>query len=757
MSLFLSTAATAANKTVAVLQIEARPGALSAADAAALTREIRDAAKDALAGSGFEVVDAEGTPQAALQNGAVAALFGRAAPVEGATVVAVGVHQPGAGGPASVARVVGFGIDQLRSDARAKIPPLLTAALGLSAPLEQPRQRPGTLRIPGGTPQAKPEQPPPAPQPPKAQLTPPPPVPHDPNEAPIVTLIREVTLDVEQLRGLRRKQNLKILILDETLFSKALREKALKELTPSLVATERARWTAFSLAPPDADPARILLGVLDEQVAGFYDPFAKQLIVRRDPPAAAAAKGDDDPADGRRAADETLRVVLAHEIEHALQDQNFGIPDLRTLPDDDARLARSALLEGDAMAVMTAYGARRAHKPIKAAILGGAAMLRAVDAETLLRLSGKSPALLKAPAILREELVVPYAAGFALVAEVYRRGGFALVDKMFKNPPSTSHQVLHPDAYLAGEQPALLPPPQAPKGSRVLAQGRMGELGARVALEVCVDKAVVRDFVSRWQGDAYTVVEDAERKVSLLWTSTWNGDGAGQIGNLMRLEQPCWEEGATRAMAGSSKIGTAGTVVALARGSVDLGAALAQLLAARPELPPPSPPIGEVPPPAALETARIENGEFTSSRLALQGTVPEGYAQDATNSAAELSIKRASAGTATLSLVPEPLAGEALETFFQTASGQIATAQGTHLSLVSSARRKLAGLNAEERTWALEGARTRLRIDVAPYCEGKASLTLLRVETGDTARDALERFAASITSMGEAPACADLE
>ena len=54
------------------------------------------------------------------------------------------------------------------------------------------------------------------------------------------------------------------------------------------------------------------------------------------------------------------------------------------------------------MAVMTAYGARHAHKPVKAAIAAGAALLRALDTETLLKVSGKSPELLRAPAILRE-------------------------------------------------------------------------------------------------------------------------------------------------------------------------------------------------------------------------------------------------------------------------------------------------------------------------------------------------------------------
>ena len=69
------------------------------------------------------------------------------------------------------------------------------------------------------------------------------------------------------------------------------------------------------------------------------------------------------------------------------------------------------------MAVMTAFSALRAHKPIKASIASGAATLKALDAQTLLKMSGKSPQLQHAPPVLREELVLPYAAGFALVGQ----------------------------------------------------------------------------------------------------------------------------------------------------------------------------------------------------------------------------------------------------------------------------------------------------------------------------------------------------
>jgi hypothetical protein len=746
--------AAAAEKTVVLLPLEARAGALSAAEAASLTEQMRSIAGDALAPHGYQVADATGAdPAAALESaGADLAVLGRAGRMEGATVIALAAYKPGSTAPASTVRVMGIGPAQLADDLRAKLPNLLEGALGLAPVAAEPKLPRGTLRIPGGSPAAAPAgvekaPPPPASPPPRSAA----PVPAD--EDPLVTIIRETTSEVEQIRGLRRKQNLKVQILDEKLFSKAVREKAQKELTPAVVAAERARWLAFNLAPAAADPAQILLDVLDEQVAGFYDPFTKQLIVRKDPPASAGGMGPDG-----------LRVILAHEIEHALQDQNFGIPDLAALPDDDVRLARSALYEGDAMAVMTAFAARRAHKPVKSAIASGAAMLRALDSQTLLRVSGKSPQLLHAPPVIREELVVPYAGGFALVAEAYRRGGFPLVDRMFRNPPASVHQVLHPDAYFAGEAPAAVPAPLPPPGTRAIATGRMGELGTRLALETCVDKEVVKEVLPRWAGDAYTIVEGRKGALSLLWTTAWSGGAAPTVSNLMKLMQPCWEDPAGGGpnplgwtIAPSARSGGSADLVAVARGSIDLGAALSRQLAVRVVTPRPAPPVGNAPPPPSLPATQVEDGRFVSARLALSGEVPEGYETDSSNPVSELAIKKTGAGGATLSFVPEALSGESLDAFFQSASAQIAAAQGGHLTFLGKAQRTLAGAPAEERSWAVENAGLQLRIAVAPYCAGRAAITVLRLESGITSHATLERFLGSIKATGASPACGELE
>jgi len=760
-ALLLTTTAAAAQDRVAVLPLEPRAGALSAADARVLTEELRAAARDALAPHGYEVVAEQGSDvEAAIdRSGAVAAVLGRAAEMEGATVIGVGIYKPGSSSPAGRVRVMGIGVAQIKADLRAKVPGAVTSAMGLSPAVPEPKFARGTLKmpVPVGQPappepamQPRPEPEPQAPQP-KPRVRQPPP----PGEDPLVTLIRETTLDVEDLRGLRRKQNLKVQILDDKLFSAAVKEKAQKEMTADVVNAERARWLAFNLAPAAADPAQILLDVLDEQVAGFYDPFTKQLIVRKNPPA--SVEGAEGP--------EGFRLVLAHEIEHALQDQNFGIPNLASLPDDDVRLARSALYEGDAMAVMAAYGAQRAGKSVKAAIATGAATLRAVDTQTLLRVSGKSPQLLHAPPILREELVLPYAGGFSLVAEAYKRGGFALVDRVFKNPPVSTHQVLHPEAYFAGERPAPVPIPPAPPGTRLIASGRMGELGTRVALESCVDKEVAREFAPRWVGDAYAVVEGpAKGALSLLWTTVWDPGVGKSVSNVMKLVQPCWQEQAAGgpnplgwSMDGASKIAASGDLIAVARGSIDLGSAVSRQLSLRVAPPPPAPPFANVAAAPAVARVRFDGSRFTSSRLALSGEVPEGYENDPSNPVAELAIKKAGAGGAALSFVAEPLIGESLNAFFQAASSQIASANGGYMVYVGKSQRMLAGAPAEQRSWTLENTGVELRIDVAPYCGGKAALTLLRLEVPGPARNLLDRFAASLQQTGSPPACAELE
>jgi hypothetical protein len=336
-------------------------------------------------------------------------------------------------------------------------------------------------------------------------------------------------------------------------------------------------------------------------VAGFYDPQTKALTVRSHVPDSAASLGPDG-----------IRFVLAHEIEHALQDQHFGIPDLNGDVDDDLRLARLSLFEGDAQATMIAVAAHRAGKPVDAVISVAAQAMKGMTAQDLMRQSGFSPLLLQAPAVVREELLTPYVAGLELVAEVHRRGGWALVNRMFQNAPSTMHEVLHPDVYLAGEHPAPVPFPAAPPSLSVVAKGRMGEVGSRLALASCIDENVARDLVSTWSGDAYTIVRTASGALAVIWSTSWS-DGAPGFANVLKMQTPCWQDAAkdpASNISADAEVRVDGPRVGLARGlsRFALESAAASAVGFAGLAPAPTPPLGALKPASASEKTRAEQG-----------------------------------------------------------------------------------------------------------------------------------------------------
>ena len=64
-----------------------------------------------------------------------------------------------------------------------------------------------------------------------------------------------------------------------------------------------------------------------------------------------------------------------------------------------------------------------------------------------------TPSLQQAPAVLRESLMFPYAAGLEFVAAVRADKPWSRIDAVFRDPPVSTEQVLHPDKYLSGERP----------------------------------------------------------------------------------------------------------------------------------------------------------------------------------------------------------------------------------------------------------------------------------------------------------------
>ncbi len=227
------------------------------------------------------------------------------------------------------------------------------------------------------------------------------------------------------IRGLPAKQRLTPTVLDETQLKARLTEQFQKENPPARVAASETTLKALGLLPPGASLEQLNLDLLTSQVAGYYDPDVKQLFV-------VSRSGQIGTIE---------EITFAHEFDHALQDQNFGLKGLGLdqLGQGDQSLARLSLAEGDATLLMSYWALRN---------------LTPTQIGDLAKVDPQSQATLDAmPEILRDTLLFPYTSGLAFVQGLFVKGGWSAIDAVYAHPPDSTEQVLHPDKYAAGEKP----------------------------------------------------------------------------------------------------------------------------------------------------------------------------------------------------------------------------------------------------------------------------------------------------------------
>ena len=161
----------------------------------------------------------------------------------------------------------------------------------------------------------------------------------------------------------------------------------------------------FGLLDRDFNLKPFMLSLLKEQIAGYYDSKTKTVYML----------DWIDP--------ETQKPVLVHELTHALQDQHTDLekwsdqtpPDVshnasednEHLAKDELDTARTAALEGQAMAVFLDYSL----KPSGRSIVKDPEVLEQLQNQT--QGADDSPVLARAPLLLSESLLFPYKDGLS--------------------------------------------------------------------------------------------------------------------------------------------------------------------------------------------------------------------------------------------------------------------------------------------------------------------------------------------------------
>ena len=248
------------------------------------------------------------------------------------------------------------------------------------------------------------------------------------------------------------------------------------------LAAEETVYRLLGLIEPDADLRELSGSLFGEGVAGYYVPEDGRLRVV------------EGSGTGNRVLEE---MVLAHELNHALEDQRFGLE--TSMSTDDRMLARAALYEGTATALMYAYVEERFSTEETLGGLLGSAFQDTGDL----------------PPFLQAQVVFPYTGGERFVSDLLRRAGgrWALVDTAFEHrPPASTEQILHPDAYFDADQPK----PVRIAAGRSLGGGWQRALAGTWGEFQTRELVGTRDAAAGWGGDRYELWRSGDAEVLVM-------------------------------------------------------------------------------------------------------------------------------------------------------------------------------------------------------------------------------------------------
>jgi hypothetical protein len=293
-----------------------------------------------------------------------------------------------------------------------------------------------------------------------------------PKGTPLDPVIRDISRFVETSRGLTFKRGVNVTLLKDADFEARLLGAPPDENSPGVGVAR-----ALGFLEPDKSAADSA-AVASKSVVGFYDPANDTLSVRGDQPTP------------------YVRMVLAHELTHALQDQHFDLGRPGLGADDERDVTLEALAEGDAMRVEHAYFVAMAPDDQRAV---EAVIKQAIDAQPKAdAMSTQQP--WPGERSQHDLAIFPYQYGPALVQHLIDKGGQPGLDAAFRDPPVSSEQVINVTKLTSGEPPRVVAAP--PADGAVVDQGIVGEIDLRALLDAQWVQAATASPMG-WGGGRY--------------------------------------------------------------------------------------------------------------------------------------------------------------------------------------------------------------------------------------------------------------
>ncbi len=315
--------------------------------------------------------------------------------------------------------------------------------------------------------------------------------------------LAEILANLSEVTGLEAPKQLDTSLIRRDQLKKFLEQRIRKEIRPEEVRSEEILLKKFGLVPPDFDLKKTFVELYTEQAAAFYDFRKKKLFLLE--------SGDEG----------LQQVALTHELAHALADRHFRLERYldRAANNDDAAMARMAVMEGQATWLMSELALRRLGQSLQDAPYMVEVMSRMMGLS-----AGRFPVLDNAPLYIRESLMFPYSSGVKFQQAVVEKLGRKAFGEVFRNPPRSTQEILHPEKYFNRHETAApeLPRLANERPYKELATGTLGEFDFAVLLRQYAGEESARTVAPQWRGGAYRLLEHKkDRRTVLIHASRW--------------------------------------------------------------------------------------------------------------------------------------------------------------------------------------------------------------------------------------------
>jgi hypothetical protein len=330
--------------------------------------------------------------------------------------------------------------------------------------------------------------------------------PSDPAAKALCGQVPAIAAELTKISGMKLHHPVPCDFITKEEINRFLNQRVKESASPDDVRAEELTLKKFGLVPQDFDLAKNEVDLLTEQAAAFYDYNRKKLFITQS------------------TSTESQEPVLAHELSHALADQNFNLSRYikQGRKSDDGSTARLAVMEGQATWLMSEYIARQMGQSLEKSPEMARKMAQMGDDGP-----GQYPVFDNQPLYLRQTLVFPYTFGMMFQDAVVRRDKADAFGEVFRRAPITSQQVMHPDKYFAGTKPTdpKVPEMHLPHGYKGLVGGTLGEMEHSILLEQYAGKDRAAEIAPHWRGCNFELYENKKAgRVVLLYAAEWDSE-----------------------------------------------------------------------------------------------------------------------------------------------------------------------------------------------------------------------------------------